>query len=585
LIKLKPLSDEFFLTSKTSLKILVLFIFIVAAYLRLSFPEACYFNEFAERDWYRTFQIFKGEVFHTASSELTQGGRAPGPFLYWLQLIPMVFSTDPYALFYFIGVLNLVALYFCYRFGVKYLGFTAGVISLGLFTAFPLATMGLRYLWNPALLFPFVVITLYCLVAPLKKPRPLYLYTVVIAIPIAISCHISALYLIPITIIFYIIFRPKYSIKHYGIAVVLLLVMFLPFMIGELQNGFENLGPIVKPPDKVSMAGYEREVTLPTRYLFNPSAKEGFLFNAYPRMWNEFPYFGAFTYFTLFIEEFPNYFSSFCQKILEIFLALAPVHLLLYLASYVYAIWKLIGLRKNKDEKYSPLKAALFLCLIWPLIILVTQTFLVFSSSKEALGSGVHYFFIIYPTQFLIIGFFLYEAVKYFEKQKEISLPIISGLCLWLILQVVIVSFQLRWSAESGYSIRFITTPASNLGVARKVADVLVDKLDITRQTYITHVQELDHILNYGWGTESGLDFLVNQHPRIKDSDQTVDSLKAAKFVYIIDRNLNHPDLKKYKIEEMINIGPISLCVSSQGTPRRLKKHHPMLNPFIHFSD
>jgi hypothetical protein len=201
------------------------------------------------------------------------------------------------------------------------------------------------------------------------------------------------------------------------------------------------------------------------------------------------------------------------------------------------------------------------------------------------LGSGIHYFFIIYPTQFLITGYFLQEVLKHDKKEKWISVSVVGGLALWLIFQVVIVSLQLWWARESGYIIRFINTPVTNLGVAGKVADVLVEDLHVTRQSYITHVQELDHILNYVWGTECGLDFLVNQHPHIKNGPQATESSDSNKFVYIIDRNLDHPELKQYEIEKTIDVGPLSLCVSSQGTPRMLKKHHPMLNPFIHFSE
>lgn len=156
--RLSKLSDKIFLTDRKSLKVLIIFILIIAAILRLIFPNTCYFNEFAERDWYRTYQIFTGQAFYLAGSELTQGGQLPGAWLYWLQLIPMIFSKDPYSLFYFIGILNIIALYICFRFGAKFFGIIPGIISLTLFTAFPLATFGLRYLWNPTLMFPFVTI-------------------------------------------------------------------------------------------------------------------------------------------------------------------------------------------------------------------------------------------------------------------------------------------------------------------------------------------------------------------------------------------------------------------------------------------
>lgn len=587
--KLKDISNKVFLTSNPYKILLVLLLLFIAGYLRLSHPEACYFNEFAERDWYRTYEILHGEKFHLSGSELSQGGRLPNPYLYWLQLIPMIISSDPYSLFYFIGILNLIALYFCYRFGAKFFGYTAGVISLGLFTAFPLSTMCLRYLWNPTLMFPFIIIPIYCLVSSLQQPKLRYLIITAISIPIAISCHISGVYLIILSILFLLIFKPKFSKRDYAIALIVFFCMFLPFIIGEIINGFDNTKYMVKSQDTIKMAGKEFENRVKSRFVINTSAVHGFLFNVYPRMTDEYPYFGAFSYYTLFVKQAPQYFSPKVMEIINSFISFAPLHLILYIAANIFAFRKLFLIYRKKDEKNRIIKGTLFILLFLPAIVLLAQSLMVFSRSDKMVGSGVHYFFIITPIQFLIIGYFISEILKSLRKVNKgriIRNFVILITIIWIIYQALIVFLELHWSKRSGYIFQFIDTPVANLGVVKGIADTLVEKEGVWQYTYLKNVQILDYVVNYNWGTESGLDFVVNRHPKIKNNVPRgiSNNLKPfGKFIYIVDKNMSHPKYKNYKINKTYDIGPMQIWVSYEGTPVPHQKLHENLNPFIHF--
>ncbi|GAB4317665.1 MAG: hypothetical protein Kow0059_10830 [Candidatus Sumerlaeia bacterium] len=588
-----------FLTSSPVVQGFVAVIFFATVWLRLSHPEAAYFNEFAERDWYRTWEIYTGRHFHLSGSELTQGGRLPGPWMYWIQLLPMCISINPRSLLYFIGVLNLAAVYLCYRMGARFFSPAAGAAAMGLFAAFPMASVGLRYLWNPTLMFPFTAATLYALAAAADRPRPFWLYVAAVSIPIATNCHISGLYLFAIVLSFIIIFRPGFQRRHYLTALAISGAMFLPFLAGEVRDGFPNVRPIISQQETWRMAGYEHKPSVRGRYQFNSSAIHGFLFNVYPRTWDE-SYFGAFTYYLLFLKQAPHYFGRIGMSVIQAVQDMARFHLVVFCAALVWAVWQIVAIRRRPDWRNVRGRLALLsLCTALLGLVLGAQSGMAFSAGGGKLGTGVHYFFIIYPAQFLLTGAFIQWVSRYFSGSRILRIAIWAILGLWLVLQGAFVTLMFDWSRRSGYIIQFIETPVANLGVCQQIADALVKDLGITRATYPTHVQELDRILNYGWGTESGLDFLVNRHPLIQDAPP--DGAPPAPFVYIIDRSLPHPDLAGFEIERQLDIGPISLCVSRQGTPRvwdprplppeelssefprPLVRHNPMMNPFIHY--
>ena len=66
-------------------------IFILAGFfLRYLTYDAAYINSWVTRDFDRAFNLVDGVYFPLAGSEMNNGGRLPGPFLYLLLSIPIL---------------------------------------------------------------------------------------------------------------------------------------------------------------------------------------------------------------------------------------------------------------------------------------------------------------------------------------------------------------------------------------------------------------------------------------------------------------------------------------------------------------
>lgn len=576
---LRKLADSFFLTKNRRYRAIVAMLFLVAAWLRLSHPGVCYFNTYVERDWIRTYEMLKGEAFHLAGAELTQGGRLPGPWHYLLQLGAMIVTPDPVSLFILVGLLSVVALYIAYRFGVRFFGERAGLFALALFAVFPIAVIGLRYLWNPTFLFAFTAGALYCLASTLLVPRRRYLIALAILIPFTVSFHISGIYLIPLCVVFFLLFRPGYSRKDYGIATLVFFLMFAPFLVGEILNGFQNVRPVVSLSETVAMAGLEIPTLVSSRYSFNPSAFHAFSFNVYPRVWDEYPYFGSFSYYTLFVTQFPDYFPAACSVLMETFFALARVHFGVYLAAMIYAVVRLVTLQRNRRPETAPLRGALFITVALPAMVLLAQSFLVVVASPKGKGSGVHYFYIIAPTQFWVIAFLLSELLEW-KGWKNLTFAraaVVPLFTFWIVLQGLFVGAELNWSARSGWFIQWIYLRAPNLATLKKTTSVLVDVLDVSYPDYITNVKLVDPMIGYQ-GAEQGIDFLMRIHPRDEEPRSRSDSAQPS-YYYVIDPEFEHfkplpPAIATYEA------GPVRILVSRVGEPAPLAPLHHNRNLF-----
>ena len=75
--------------------------FIFGFYLRLEILEVVHVNEWVARDFDRAFNILEGNYFPLAGPEVNNGGRLPGPFMYILLAVPLLFNQSYESIFIF----------------------------------------------------------------------------------------------------------------------------------------------------------------------------------------------------------------------------------------------------------------------------------------------------------------------------------------------------------------------------------------------------------------------------------------------------------------------------------------------------
>jgi len=512
--------------SSPAQRVLLVAIVAVAAFFRLLYPGASYFNMFAERDWYRTYQWFTGEAFNLVGSELTQSGRLPGPALYWMQLIPMAFSYHPISLAVFVGVLGTIAVYGTTILASLAFGATAGLIAGAMYAVFPMGVLGLRYLWNPTVIFVWIVLVHLGVWKLLTEPTPRarWLALAIASAAIVSHCHASGLFLFPYLVIMLAIFRPRLPLKGWLIGATTLLICYTPFMIHEATHGFRNTSFLVKKQEKWEQMGRRFEAPKHKRWAINTSVRHSWEMNTSPRLRNEFPWFGAFTFYALFLDSLQpgetkfarnRHHSEASRSMLQALATgvdrLAYIQWIAYLAATAWMLSDVLRGRRDASRLGERVLQTSIL-VITAITIGGQGAFVAVVDANGVPLCSVHYTFLLYPMQFLT---FAWAATRLLERHRAANgSPLVptfamTAFVVWLAMQACLLLGFLAWSHRTGYFVQFHFTPVKTLEAHTQIAEALRDEFQFSVPDYAERVYDIGHHYNYGWGTESGLHFLM----------------------------------------------------------------------------
>ncbi len=204
--------------------------------LRFQMLDFFYFNEWVARDFDRAFNLFEGLYIPLAGPELDNGGRLPGPFLYFLMAIPLFVNKSFESIAQFNFLLNVVAVLVLFIAIKKHFDFFVASIFTILISIYLPHVNIFGYPINPSFLFPFIAIyiwlTLNLVVKEDEKAFPL----IVLVVSLGIQLHYSmaTFYAIPLILIF--LYKIKISRKYILTTLFILLLVFLPYFFYKAQT-------------------------------------------------------------------------------------------------------------------------------------------------------------------------------------------------------------------------------------------------------------------------------------------------------------------------------------------------------------
>ena len=141
----------------------LLIFFSLGVFLRLKALDAAVINDWVTRDFNRAFNILDGTYLPLAGQELTNGGRLPGPFLYMLLALPILFHYSYEVLFNFNFILNIASIIILFFVLRKYFDVYIAIISTALLSVNLYHIGAVNFPMNPSFLFLFVVLFLLVL--------------------------------------------------------------------------------------------------------------------------------------------------------------------------------------------------------------------------------------------------------------------------------------------------------------------------------------------------------------------------------------------------------------------------------------
>jgi hypothetical protein len=218
---------------------LILFVFLaIGLYLRIVALQGVTLSEqeWITRDFDRAINIVEGSYIPLAGPESNNGGRLPGPFMYFWLAIPLLFHKSYQSIFVFNFLLNfasIVGLFFILK---KHFSLYFAILSSALLSISVHHISAINFPINPAFIFPFVVLYLFFIFDFALKNMESRLPWLVMIICLGIQLHYSMITLLLIPVVLAFGFKIKISLKTIMKSIAIALICFIPYGMFKAQT-------------------------------------------------------------------------------------------------------------------------------------------------------------------------------------------------------------------------------------------------------------------------------------------------------------------------------------------------------------
>ncbi len=360
----------------TATKLALIAIMLLAAYLRLSNLELT------------EFKLDEAHVCSRAAEFLASGrpplvgigssvGAANPPLFIYLMAVPVSLSRNPTVIAGFIALLNLGAVLGCYLLAREHFGKKVGLIATLLFAVSPWAVFYSRKIWAQDLLPPFVGLFFAAIFSTIVKRKPRQLILVFLWLACLIQLHLSALALIPLVVLLLLVFRSRISPVPLLVGLLVFGLIFTPYIYYDATHGWTNLRTFIEAAGgpatfDLKSAQYATQIIAGRDYHALAGAS----------------------------------FERFLAEIVD-FTWLNAVETWLFLCGVAYLAWQVFrGWQRGRKDGVSDETARFTVLLAWlllPVLFYVRHTTPVYP----------HYFILLYPVQFIIIGVFVVKVLNW----------------------------------------------------------------------------------------------------------------------------------------------------------------------------
>jgi hypothetical protein len=403
--------------SRRALEIIAItLVLLLAAYLRLNHLE---WTEF-KLDEAHLSQIAFDMARH-GDIPLTGIGSSVGivnpPLAAWLLAIPYAVSSSPIVATAFIALLNVVAVALCYGLSRKMFAplgeraWLAALIATLLFAVAPWAVIHSRKVWAQDLLLPFVLLYVWFGYRAFVQHKAWSLIGHGVALAAMIQIHYSALWLIPVSVVWLIAFARRLRLAPLIVTAMIGAAAFAPFVIADGLRGWPSVTRLLEMTQQSGVTD-----TSAVHLAWITTTGEEIHSLAGP-------------------QEFENY-----RALVPFNDVVSALTGLLVIGGVVVAVIDVLAAVRRR--RWDDRSAASFLLVTWLLLPVLVQL-------NHRTPLYVHYFLIVLPAPFMLIGYLIGWLLLSGEKQS-------SGVTLRLLR---------RWTA--------LTRPALLSGVAMTLVGVI----------------------------------------------------------------------------------------------------------------
>ena len=176
-------------------------ILLLGAWLRLTDIGADPFGDDQERISSLALNIVNGSQWQLLGPRMSTGSLKHSPFTIYLYSLPYRLDNDPHIARIFTALMNIVAVAIVHLIGTRYFGRIAGLLATFLFAINPAAVHSSRFIWNPNLAAPFVMLFLLITLRGYYDHKASCRLAHLPMLSLAGQCHPSLFLLAPIAFI------------------------------------------------------------------------------------------------------------------------------------------------------------------------------------------------------------------------------------------------------------------------------------------------------------------------------------------------------------------------------------------------
>lgn len=356
-------------------------ILLVAAFLRFYQINTTEFDD----DQVKLYRMAYDAVHHgllpiTSNTASIDIAHPPGVIYLFMPIAAL--SANPLWGAVLVGVFSTAAALLTYFFTRRYYGRFAGIVAALLYATAARPLNYARFIWQPNLMPPFVVLFMFALFWGVVERRKGWLFPALLLLGILFQMHPITL-LLAIPLLAAIVLAPgTLRWRDLALAVAFLLVIFFPYLTWEVYTHFADIRTIF------TLAKQHAHIDSQAIQFYR-----GFLI----------PF-----------DNPPTYMRSVVRLLAPLLSWLSVAVPLLTVGGFVTAgvllLWsRWTGVRNWwADLRGDPYRCGLLLLLTWQIVPLLIL-------SRHAVALHSQYFFMFLPGPFILVGLFLAKAVAWFQ--------------------------------------------------------------------------------------------------------------------------------------------------------------------------
>ena len=413
---------------------------LVAAFLRfyqLAFTE---FDSDQAALWNMT-RVALTHGLIPANGNLASIGTVNPPAFIYILMAAALFTSNPLAGAVLMALLNVVGVILTYAFTRRYYGRLAGFVAASLTATAMLMLLYSRFIWQPNILPPLLVLYMLALFRGAVARRTGWFAPAVLLLGLAIQLSGSSIYLAPALVVALVLGYKTLRWRDLALGVVLFALIFSTYMVWEAATGYADIPLLLGASGKhafIDSTAFSDYLRFLVSYASAPTDPHLLFTKIFPLMhlhrWVMLALIFA-SFVLLLLGLFWERVQLVVQGVDEQIVVQAPI-------SASAGLWRQLWARWNTFIASSQRRGILLL-LAWQLLPL-------FLLSRHSIALQVHYFLVLMPGPFILIGLLVSQVASWCSSlsgQSKLLRLVVPALAVLLILAQTLGS--LAWLLDN----------------------------------------------------------------------------------------------------------------------------------------